>query len=49
MLVKTSCVYKYWVHFESPGLKTVLRKFKVFELPWKDNNYYAPLSSISDP
>ena len=37
MLVKTYCVYKYRVHFESLGLKTVLRKFKVFELPWKDN------------
>ena len=51
MLVKTYCVYKYRVHFESLGLKTVLRKFKVFELPWKDNKYYALFSnsSISDP
>ena len=30
MLVKTYCVYKYRVHFESPGLKTVLRKFNPF-------------------
>ena len=51
MLLKTYCVYKYRVHFESLGLKTVLTKFKVFELPWKDNKYYALFSnsSISDP
>ena len=41
MLVKTYCVYKYRVHFESPVLKTVLRKFKVFKLSRKDNRYYA--------
>ena len=43
MLVKAYCVYKYRVHFEPPGLQTVLRKFKVFELPWKDNKYLHSL------
>ena len=38
MLVKTYCVYKYRVHFESPGLKTVLRKLRSLNFLGKTTN-----------